>query len=250
MDDTTTFSEVLLMLVKQVLPILLAVLAPFVTKGLASLIGSTGKWGPVISSIVGTVITGAAAAGMGQSVDMQGAMAAVGGGTGLTAHAVMQSKPIEGAVKSLVILMLLPGLLLAGCYTNPRTWVEWNGHEAMQFHESGHGWTEKGVVTVITCDWVDLAVSPVDKMEYCPPKRRGTETTVAQVFDSTSNKVIPAVIHGLSFMAGMFGGAAILGSMIPSSQITQLNNNGGLNLFGSTIQGQPIQGLRFAGPIP
>jgi len=149
-----------------------------------------------------------------------------------------------------VVILSLVIALLAGCYTNPRTWVERNGHQAQQYHESGHGWTEKGVITMLECDWVDLFKSSHDGMEYCPQKHRGTETAMAQVTASQSDVIIPAVIHGLAFMAGTLGGAAILGSMIPSSNITQINNSAGANLFGSTIQGNPIPGLRFAGPLP
>ena len=141
--------------------------------------------------------------------------------------------------RAMAIIMILA---FAGCYSNPRTWVEWNGHQALQYHENGHGWTEKAVVTVLECDWVDLKKSPVNDMDYCPAKNRGTETALAQAFEEQSAKVLPAVIHGLAFMAGTLGGAAILGSMIPSSNITQLN----------TVSGSPIRTstLLINGPVP
>jgi hypothetical protein len=153
--------------------------------------------------------------------------------------------------KKALVLLLLPSFLVAGCYTNPRTWVERDGFMARQYHESGHGWTEKGIITMIECDFDDLKDNSFDKMEYCPPMgKRESKTMLAQVTASQSDTIIPAVIHGLAFMAGTLGGAAILGSMIPSSNITQINNSTGSTLFGSTIQGQPIQGLRFGGPLP
>jgi hypothetical protein len=133
------------------------------------------------------------------------------------------------------VLAMLVIVTLAGCYTNPRTWVERDGFMARQYHVSGHGWTEKGVLTMIECDFDDLKDNSFDKMEYCPPVGdRRTKTVMAQVTTSQSDTIIPAVIHGLAFMAGTLGGAAILGSMIPSSNITQVN--GGSTLMGSTIR--------------
>ena len=113
--------------------------------------------------------------------------------------------------------IVLLSLLLFGCYSNPRTWVEWNGHQAIQYHESGHGWTEKGYSSVIECDWVDLSISPVNQMEYCPSKRRGTETQLAQAFDSNLRTFVPAAIHGLAFIAGMVAFPLLM----PVTSITQ-----------------------------
>ena len=241
------FSEVLFMVVKTVTPILVTFATPFITKGLVSLLGSVGKWGTILSAGIGALMSGVAAAGMGQSAEMSGAMATIGSVTGATAHGVMQTKPIDVA-KQAIAWLLIPLFLAAGCYHNPRTWVEWNGHQAQQYHESGHGWTEKGVVTMIECDWVDLVKSSVNGMEYCPPKHRGTETAVAQVFESDLMKTLPAVIHGLAFIGGMVAFPLLM----PATTVTQINSNAstGSTLFGSTIQGQPIQGLRFGGPLP
>jgi hypothetical protein len=122
-------------------------------------------------------------------------------------------------------------LLVTGCYHNPRTWVERNGHLAYQYHVNGHGWTEHAHLSVIDCDWVDLYKSSIDGMEYCPPKRRGTETVSAQAFDSEMSKILPAAIHGLAFVAGM----GLFSAFMPATEVMQVNSITGSGIKTSTL---------------
>lgn len=137
----------------------------------------------------------------------------------------------------MISLVLVAGLLVAGCYHNPRTWVERSGHRAYEYHENGHGWTEKGVVSMQECDWMDIEKAD-DGMQYCPPKRRGTETAVARVIDSTFDTVVPAAIHGLAFIAAFGVGAALM----PATQVSQTVVGGTQNIRTST--------LLLNGPVP
>ena len=88
-------SDVLVMLLKQVLPIIGAFFSGYITKAILWLMNAAGaKWSPVLTTVIGMVTSGISAALLGQSPDMITATAAVGAGTGTVSHAVMQSKPL------------------------------------------------------------------------------------------------------------------------------------------------------------
>ncbi len=100
-EDASTqmdLSDVLVMLLKQVLPIIGAFFSGYVTKGVLWLMDAAGaKWSPVLTTAIGLITSGVSAALLGQSPDMITATAAVGAGTGTVSHAVMQSKPLAKA---------------------------------------------------------------------------------------------------------------------------------------------------------
>jgi len=208
------------------------------------------SWWPAVCGLLALICEGSAMAGL-LPEDYQGAMRGVcmvlvslgliGAKQANKTNApeptatAQKVPPKEGngngtGVKALVLFMLVPALMAGGCYHNPRTWVERDGHLARQYHVNGHGWTEQAIITPSECDWVDLLVSPIDGMEYCPPRHRGTETTGMHVAQSTFDTVVPAVIHGLAFVAAFGVGAALM----PATQITQ--SVGGTSVTGSSIR--------------
>lgn len=97
-DDGTPamdWQDVLIMLLKQVLPILGAFFSSYITKAMLWLMDAAGaKWSPVLTTVIGMVTSGVSAAMLGQSADMSTATAAVGAATGAASHVVMQSKPL------------------------------------------------------------------------------------------------------------------------------------------------------------
>ena len=97
-DDSSAsldWQDVLVMLLKQVLPIMGAFFSGYVTKALLWLMDAAGaKWSPILTTVIGMVTSGISAALLGQSPDMINATAALGAGTGVASHVVMQSKPL------------------------------------------------------------------------------------------------------------------------------------------------------------
>ena len=92
--------DVLFMIVNQVLPIMLSFFSGYVTKGVLWLMSAVGgKWSPVVSSIIGTVVSGVGAAMLGQSPDTISVSAGLGGASGLAGHALLQSKPLATVPK-------------------------------------------------------------------------------------------------------------------------------------------------------
>lgn len=89
------WQDVLVMLLKQVLPIMGAFFSGHITKLLLWMMDSAGaKWSPILTTIIGMVTSGISAALLGQSPDMINATAALGAGAGVSSHVVMQSKPL------------------------------------------------------------------------------------------------------------------------------------------------------------
>lgn len=89
------WQDVLVMLLKQVLPIMGAFFSGYITKAMLWLMDAAGaKWSPILTTIIGMVTSGVSAALLGQSPDMINATAALGAGTGVASHVVMQSKPL------------------------------------------------------------------------------------------------------------------------------------------------------------
>lgn len=87
--------ETVLAVLKAVLPTMLSFVGPYLTKGLAHLLsGLSPVTGGVVSTVLGSLISAIAAALEGLPAD---GYAAVGAGTGLTGHVVLQSKPIATA---------------------------------------------------------------------------------------------------------------------------------------------------------
>ena len=94
------WTDVLVILLKQVLPILGAFLSGYVTKGMLWLMSAAGAtWSPILTTIIGMVTSGISAAFLGQSPDMIGATATVGAGAGAASHALLQSKPLATVPK-------------------------------------------------------------------------------------------------------------------------------------------------------
>ena len=94
-DFQLDLSDVLVMLLKQVLPIIGAFFSGYITKGVLWLMDSAGaKWSPVLTTVIGLMTSGISAALLGQSPDMITATAAVGAGTGTVSHAMLQAKPL------------------------------------------------------------------------------------------------------------------------------------------------------------
>lgn len=97
-DDAASsldWQDVLVMLLKQVLPIMGAFFSGYITKAMLWLMDAAGaKWSPILTTLIGMVTSGISAALLGQSPDMINATAALGAGTGAVSHAVMQSKPL------------------------------------------------------------------------------------------------------------------------------------------------------------
>lgn len=97
-EDASTsldWQDVLIMLLKQVLPIMGAFFSGYITKAMLWLMDAAGaKWSPILTTIIGMVTSGVSAALLGQSPDMINATAALGAGTGVASHVVMQSKPL------------------------------------------------------------------------------------------------------------------------------------------------------------
>ena len=93
--STLQWQDVLVMLLKQVLPIMGAFFSGYITKAMLWLMDAAGaKWSPILTTIIGMVTSGVSAALLGQSPDMINATAALGAGTGVASHVVMQSKPL------------------------------------------------------------------------------------------------------------------------------------------------------------
>ena len=89
------WQDVMVMLLKQVLPIMGAFFSGYITKAMLWLMDAAGaKWSPILTTLIGMVTSGISAALLGQSPDMINATAALGAGTGAVSHAVMQSKPL------------------------------------------------------------------------------------------------------------------------------------------------------------
>lgn len=89
------WQDVLVVLLKQVLPIMGAFFSGYITKAVLWLMDAAGaKWSPILTTMIGMVTSGISAALLGQSPDMINATAALGAGTGAVSHAVMQSKPL------------------------------------------------------------------------------------------------------------------------------------------------------------
>ena len=89
------WSDILLMLIKQVLPVVGAFFSGYLTKVTLWLMDAAGaKWAPLLTTVIGMVTSGVSAALLGQSPDMISATATVGAGAGAAGHAVMQSKPL------------------------------------------------------------------------------------------------------------------------------------------------------------
>lgn len=97
-DDAASsldWQDVMVMLLKQVLPIMGAFFSGYITKAMLWLMDAAGaKWSPILTTLIGMVTSGVSAALLGQSPDMINATAALGAGTGAVSHAVMQSKPL------------------------------------------------------------------------------------------------------------------------------------------------------------
>lgn len=97
-DDAASsldWQDVMVMLLKQVLPIMGAFFSGYITKAMLWLMDAAGaKWSPILTTIIGMVTSGVSAAMLGQSPDMINATAALGAGTGVASHVVMQSKPL------------------------------------------------------------------------------------------------------------------------------------------------------------
>lgn len=94
-SSSLDWQDVLVMLLKQVLPIMGAFFSGYVTKAMLWLMDAAGaKWSPILTTLIGMVTSGVSAALLGQSPDMINATAALGAGTGAVSHAVMQSKPL------------------------------------------------------------------------------------------------------------------------------------------------------------
>ena len=87
--------ETVLAVLKAVLPTVLSFVGPYLTKGLSHLLsGLSPVTGGVVSAVLGSLISAVTAALEGLPAD---GYAAVGAGTGLTGHVVLQSKPIATA---------------------------------------------------------------------------------------------------------------------------------------------------------
>lgn len=94
-SSTLDWQDVMVMLLKQVLPIMGAFFSGYITKAMLWLMDAAGaKWSPILTTIIGMVTSGVSAAMLGQSQDMINATAALGAGTGVASHVVMQSKPL------------------------------------------------------------------------------------------------------------------------------------------------------------
>jgi hypothetical protein len=94
-SSSLDWQDVLVMLLKQVLPIMGAFFSGYITKAMLWLMDAAGaKWSPILTTIIGMVTSGVSAALLGQSPDMINATAALGAGTGVASHVVMQSKPL------------------------------------------------------------------------------------------------------------------------------------------------------------
>lgn len=94
-SSSLDWQDVLVMLLKQVLPIMGAFFSGYITKAMLWLMDAAGaKWSPILTTIIGMVTSGISAALLGQSPDMINATAALGAGTGVASHVVMQSKPL------------------------------------------------------------------------------------------------------------------------------------------------------------
>lgn len=94
-SSSLDWQDVMVMLLKQVLPIMGAFFSGYITKAMLWLMDAAGaKWSPILTTIIGMVTSGISAALLGQSPDMINATAALGAGTGAVSHAVMQSQPL------------------------------------------------------------------------------------------------------------------------------------------------------------
>lgn len=94
-SSSLDWQDGLVMLLKQVLPIMGAFFSGYITKAMLWLMDAAGaKWSPILTTMIGMVTSGISAALLGQSPDMINATAALGAGTGAVSHAVMQSKPL------------------------------------------------------------------------------------------------------------------------------------------------------------
>lgn len=112
--------DTVMAVLKAVLPTIMSFLGPLITKGVAALFeGLSPAVGGSLSTVLGAVF-GAVTAGF-EGLPMDG-YGAVGAGSGLTAHALMQAKPITAPVvttpagstlPAVALVMLLP--LLGGC---------------------------------------------------------------------------------------------------------------------------------------
>ena len=84
--------DTVMAVLKAVLPTLMSFLGPFITKGVASLVeGLSPVVGGSLSTLLGSVFAAVTAGLEGLPVDGYGA---VGAGTGLTGHALLQTRPI------------------------------------------------------------------------------------------------------------------------------------------------------------
>lgn len=87
--------ETLMAVLKAVLPTIMSFVGPLITKGIASLVeGLSPVVGGSLSTLLGSVFAAVTAGFEGLPVDGYGA---VGAGTGLTGHALMQAKPMTAA---------------------------------------------------------------------------------------------------------------------------------------------------------
>jgi hypothetical protein len=134
-----------------------------------------------------------------------------------------------------------------------------DGFRAIQVTKLPAKWNESGKEFVTYCRWDQLMAEKDSKgnvkrdaegkeLYWCPPDgtKEGYNSSYESVIASASvqGMVVPAAIHGMAFLGGTLGGAAIISSglrNIPAANVTQQAFPGSkISTFNSAVQYVPI----------
>ena len=150
-------------------------------------------------------------------------------------------------------------LFLNACQVGTKVYKD--GFRAIQVTKLPAKWNEAGKEFITYCRWDQLMTEKDSKgnvkrdeegkeIYYCPPDSTKEGYTSAYepmvASSSVSGMVVPAAIHGLAFLGGTLGGAAILSSglrHIPASNVTQNSTafpGSKISTFNSAVQYVPI----------
>jgi hypothetical protein len=151
-------------------------------------------------------------------------------------------------MKRLITLFLCAStLFLNACQVGTNVYKD--GFRAIQVTKLPAKWNEAGKEFITYCRWDQLmgekdAKGNIKRDEegreiyYCPPD--GTKEGYSSSYEgviassSVSGVVVPAAIHGLAFLGGTLGGAAIISSglrHIPASSVTQSSTTSQKSVF-------------------